>query len=162
MKTVDLEKEFIDLIRNNERLIYKVCSFYASDDLPLADLYQESVINLWTGYPKFRGESSVSTWIYRVALNTCISGLRKEKRTPKGISVAGLNEVLPDLKDMTEEINEMYRLINRLKTVEKAIVLLWLEEKTYQEIADIMGLTVCNVATKLKRSKNKLKEMSNR
>ncbi|WP_101688708.1 sigma-70 family RNA polymerase sigma factor [Dysgonomonas massiliensis] len=162
MNTVDQEKEFIELICQNERLIYKVCSFYASDDLPLADLYQESVINLWTGYPKFRGESSVSTWIYRVVLNTCISGLRKEKRTPKGISVAGLNEVLPDLKDMTEEINEMYRLINRLKTVEKAIVLLWLEEKTYQEIADIMGLTVCNVATKLKRSKIKLKEMSNR
>lgn len=162
MKTVDLEKEFIDLIRNYERLIYKVCSFYTSDALPMADLYQETVINLWTAYPKFRGESSVSTWIYRVALNTCISGFRKEKRMPKGVPVTGLTEALSDLKNMNDEIHEMYRLIHQLKTVEKAIVLLWLEEKTYQEIADIMGLTVSNVATKLKRSKIKIKEMSNR
>lgn len=162
MNTVDQEKEFIELICQNERLIYKVCSFYASDDLPLADLYQESVINLWTAYPKFRRKSSISTWIYRVVLNTCISGLRKEKRVPKGISVTGLNEALPDMKDMTEEIHEMYRLIHQLKTVEKAIVLLWLEEKSYHEIAEITGLTVSNVATKLKRSKIKLKEMSNR
>lgn len=160
--TVDRENEFIRIIRQNERIIYKVCSFYTSDDLPIADLYQEIIVNLWTGYSKFRGESSLSTWIYRVALNTCISGIRKEKRMPKGMSVDGLQEALPDSKCMAEEINEMYKLIHQLKDMERAIILLWLEEKSYQEIAEITGLTISNVATKLKRIKVKLKEMSNR
>ena len=158
---IDLEKAFIEMIQANERVIYKVCSFYTSDEHPLADLYQEIVCNLWTAYPKFRKESSFSTWIYRVALNACISGLRKASRTPKGIPISGLQEALPEPENMSEQIKEMYRLVHQLKTIERAIVLLWLEEKSYQEIADITGLTVSNVATKLKRSKEKLKEMSN-
>lgn len=162
MHNVDNEKEFIELIRRNERIIYKVCSFYTSDDLPLADLYQETIVNLWTAYPKYRKESSLSTWIYRIALNTCISGIRKEKRTPKGISISNLQDILPDTKSIiANQVKEMYKLIHQLKNIERAIILLWLEEKSYQEIADIMGLSVSNVATKLKRSKIKLKEMSN-
>ncbi|MFV0420006.1 MAG: RNA polymerase sigma factor [Dysgonomonas sp.] len=160
-KNIEIEKAFIEMIHGNERVIYKVCSFYISVEHPLADLYQEVVCNLWAAYPKFRNESSYSTWIYRVALNTCISGMRKAGRTPKGSPISGLQEALIEPDNMGEQIKELYSLIHQLKTIEKAIILLWLEDKSYQEIADITGLTVSNVATKLKRSKEKLKEMSN-
>ena len=160
MKNIDLENAFILLVRQNERVIYKVCSFYVSEEFPMADLYQEVVCNLWLAYPKFRGESAFSTWIYRIALNTCISGMRKAKRRPQSIPIAELQDVLPGPKDMSDDIKEMYRLIYQLKVLDRAIVLLWLEEKSYQEIADIAGLTVNNVATRLKRAKDKLKQMS--
>lgn len=161
MDKTDLEKEFIEMIRKHERVIYKVCLFYVSSEFPIEDLYQEVVSNLWSSYPKFRKESSPSTWIYRIALNTCISGMRKEIRRPKGTPVSIFQDSLPEPETMDEHIREMYYLIHKLKTMEKAIVLLYLEEKSYQEIADITGLTVSNVATKLKRSKEKLKQMSN-
>ena len=156
-----IEKAFIEMVRNNERVIYKVCSFYNSEEFPLQDLYQEVVSNLWISYPKFRNESSISTWIYRIALNTCISGIRKDKRRPKGTPVSFLHDSLFEPENMGEQIKEMYKLIHQLKTLERAIVLLWLEEKSYQEIADITGMSISNVATKLKRAKVKLKEMSN-
>lgn len=156
------EQAFVKIVQEHERIIYKVCSFYVSDTFPLADLYQEVVCNLWNGFQKFRNESAISTWIYRVALNTCISGMRKEKKHPKrDLSVEALSDWLIEPEDLDESILEMYRLINRLKTIEKVVVLLYLEEKSYQEIADITGLTLSNVATKLKRAKEKLRNMSN-
>ena len=162
MEIVEMEKAFIAIVRQYERVIYKVCSFYASDEFPLADLYQEVVCSLWLAFPKFRNESALSTWIYRIALNTCITGVRKDMRRPKGsVAAAMLAESLPEPESMEENIRELYRLIAQLKTLEKAIVLLYLEEKSYQEIADVTGLTVSNVATKLKRTKEKLKQMSN-
>jgi RNA polymerase sigma-70 factor (ECF subfamily) len=162
MEIVELEKAFIAMIRQYERIIYKVCSFYVSDGLPMADLYQEVMCSLWLAFPKFRNESVIGTWIYRIALNTCISGVRKDIRRPKNIvPVAMLAESLPAPESMEENIREMYCLIGQLKTLEKAIVLLYLEEKSYQEIADVTGLTVSNVATKLKRAREKLIQMSN-
>lgn len=80
------EKAFMQMVRQNERLIYKVCSFYISEEYSLQDLYQDVIINLWSGFDKFRDESSYSTWIYRVAFNTCISELRKGKRKPQKCS----------------------------------------------------------------------------
>lgn len=160
MNDIDLERAFVEMIHRYERVIYKVCSFYVSEEYPLADLYQETVYNLWKGYTKFRGDSSESTWIYRIALNTCISGLRKEKNKPERTSVSAFENLFAETDNMEEEIREMYRLIRQLKTLERAIVLLYLEEKSYQEIADITGLTLSNVATKLKRIKLKLKKMS--
>lgn len=157
------EQDFVRLVQENERIIYKVCSLYVSDTFTLADLYQEVVLNLWRGFPKFRKESALGTWIYRVALNTCISGMRKAKKHPKSdYPVEELSDWLIEQDNsLDEEIREMYRMINQLKTLEKVVVLLYLEEKSYQEIADITGLTLSNVATKLKRAKEKLKKMSN-
>lgn len=161
MDNTDLEKAFIGMIQQNERVIYKVCSFYISEDSTLGDLYQDVVSNLWVAYPKFRNESAVSTWIYRIALNTCISGIRKEMRKPQRVSFSQLSDVFEQPEDMSAEIKELYRLIHQLKIVERAIILLYLEEKSYQQIADIVGLTVSNVAVKLKRIKEKLVDMSN-
>jgi len=156
----NVEKAFIELIGQNERLLYKVCSMYISDELPLADLYQEVVCNLWKSFPKFRNECSQSTWMYRIALNTCITGMRKELKRPKHVSIFDLKEHWIEPESMTENIKEMYKLIYQLQTLERAIILLYLEDKPYQEIANITGLTVNNVAVKLKRIKEKLKKMS--
>ena len=161
MNDPNAEKAFIELISENERLIYKVCSIYVSDEFPIADLYQEVVYNLWKGFSKFRNECSVSTWMYRIALNTCITGMRKELRSPKHVSILDFKENLIEPESMDGNIREMYKLIYQLKTLERAIILLFLEEKSYQEIADITGLTLNNVAIKLKRIKEKLKKMSN-
>jgi len=162
MEKDNIEQTFIAVIRQYERVIYKVCSIYVSDEFPLADLYQEVVCSLWVAFPRFRNECAISTWIYRIALNTCITGVRKDIRRPKGtVPVEMLAESLVAPESMEENIREMYRLINQLKTLEKAIILLYLEEKSYQEIADITGLTLSNVATKLKRIKEKLIHMSN-
>jgi RNA polymerase sigma-70 factor (ECF subfamily) len=156
----DMENQFIVMIKQNERIIYKVCSFYISSQYSLDDLYQETVYNLWKAYPKFRGESSFSTWIYRIALNTCISRLRKETRQPTKTSFSLCINLPADPIENDEDIKELYNLIYQLKSIDKAIILLWLEEKSYQEIANIVGLTVNNVAVRIKRIKDKLKSMS--
>ena len=161
MNHSDIEKSFIEIIRQNERLIYKVCSMYISKEFPIEDLYQEVVYNLWKSFPNFRNECSISTWMYRIALNTCITGMRKELKSPQRIAIVDLNEHLIAPESMEENIKEMYTLIYNLTTLERAIILLYLEEKTYQEIADITGLTLSNIAVKIKRIKEKLIKMSN-
>ena len=157
----ELEQAFIQMIRKNEKIIYKVCSFYVSEQSPMEDLYQETVLNLWKSFPNFRNESSFSTWIYRIALNSCISGIRKDSKHRRQVPLALSEEIAFEPDSMEEEIRELYRLIYQLKNVERAIILLWLEEKSYQEIAEITGLSLSNVATKLKRIKENLKTMSN-
>ena len=158
----ELEEAFIAMIRRYERTIYKVCVCYTSLEWPLADLYQESVCRLWAGFPKFRQECSLSTWVYRVTLNICLTGVRRSIRRPQSVPlVSNLAEALAEPEQMEEELREMYALIRRLGPLERTVVLLYLEENSYQQIADITGLTLCNVATKLKRAKIKLRQMVN-
>ncbi|NDV78175.1 RNA polymerase sigma factor [Dysgonomonas sp. 511] len=152
------DKQFLDMIRQNEGIIYKVTSFYADKEHPISDLYQEVVINLWKGFPSFRGESKYSTWIYRIALNTCVSFYRRSKRD---INYVDITMDIPDTVDNNDKIQELYRLIDKLGKIERALVLLYLDDKPYKEISEITGLTVTNVATKLNRIKEKLKQMSN-
>lgn len=126
----------------------------------LGDLYQEVILNLWKAYPKFRKECKISTWIYRIALNTCISFIRKEKNVPEIVALTREADWMTEEKDeLTEMLRQLYRMINQLGQLDKSIVLLYLEEKSYEEIAEITGLTVTNVATKLSRIKDKLKKM---
>ncbi|MDL2255244.1 sigma-70 family RNA polymerase sigma factor [Parabacteroides sp. OttesenSCG-928-G06] len=147
------------MIRDHNGIIYKVATLYVDKDNILDDLYQEVVLNLWKSFPSFRGESSYSTWIYRIALNTCISFYRKSSRKPMYV------ELLPDLKlsfeDNSVYVRELYALIERLNKLERAIIFLYLEDRPYKEIADIIGITPTNVSTKINRIKEKLKKMSN-
>ena len=161
MTPKDKEKEFIDLIHQHSKLIYKVCYVYASDADELNDLYQETVINLWRAHDSFQGQSKYSTWLYRIALNTCVSFMRQKHRKPSVVPISVDIENIVEEESKVEQLKELYRLINQLTKIEKAIVLLYLEEKSYDEIAEIMGLTRTNVAVKLNRIKAKLKEMSN-
>ncbi|WP_297273319.1 sigma-70 family RNA polymerase sigma factor [uncultured Bacteroides sp.] len=156
----NVEQEFVSMIRTYERVIYKVCYVYATPYASLGDLYQEVVINLWKAFPKFRKECKLSTWIYRIALNTCISFMRKEKNLPEIISLTQSFDRMEEDDETQAMLRQLYRMIDRLGQLEKSIVLLYLEEKSYEEIAEITGLTVTNVATRLSRIKDKLRKMN--
>lgn len=152
------KQQFEELIGQYKSLIYKFCYMYANDlDTP-ADLFQEVVINLWKGYPRFRGDSSIQTWIYRIALNTCVTFLRKSGSRPPTTALTDDLPVYAELPD-TDRIKELYQMINRLNAIEKAIILLYLEERPYEEIALITGLTKNNVGVRLTRIKEKLSQM---
>ena len=158
-KMENIEQEFIATIRTYERVIYKVCYMYATTDTPLNDLYQEVVLNLWKAFGKFRHECKISTWIYRIALNTCISFIRKGKNTPEIVTLTPAFDRTEDDDETETMLRQLYQMINRLGQLEKSIILLYLEDKSYEEIAEITGLTVTNVATKLSRIKDKLRKM---
>ena len=162
MKTKELENEFLDMIAAQKRIIYKVCYIYANDQDDLNDLFQETVLNLWKSFPRYRGDSKLTTWVYRIAMNTCITFLRRAnarpQTTPMTADVAGR---LAEEEGKTGMLQELYKLINQLGKLERALILLWLDERSYQEMADILGISKNNVAVKLNRVKEKLKKMSN-
>lgn len=157
---MDKEKEFTDLLLEHQQIIYKVCFVYADSKDDRADLYQETVYNLWKNYDTFENRSSFSTWVYRIALNTCITDLRRKKRHNQ-IPLAMLQSDPCEDPQSGELLREMYALIRRLDKSEKMYIMLWLEEKSYDEIAEIVGTNRNQVATKLHRIKNKLKTVSN-
>ena len=162
MDTKQLEKEFLDMIEAQKRTIYKVCYMYANDQDDLNDLFQETVLNLWKGFPNYRGDSKLTTWVYRIAMNTCITYLRHESLRPQTVPMtANVASQMAADEDTAARLQELYRLINRLGKLERALILLWLEERSYQEMADILGLSKANVAVKLNRIREKLRNMSN-
>ncbi len=119
------EEEFIALARSNEKLIYKVCSFYVSPTAPVEDLYQEVIANLWHSWPRFRGESATSTWIYRVALNTCITYMRKgKKKCTHETPADNVPEPAADHDGGEDNVATLYKLINTLNDMDKAVILL--------------------------------------
>ena len=162
MDTKQLEKEFLDMIEAQKRTIYKVCYMYANDQDDLNDLFQETVLNLWKGFPNYRGDCKLTTWVYRIAMNTCITYLRHESHRPQTVPMtANVASQMAADEDTEARLQELYRLINRLGKLERALILLWLEERSYQEMADILGLSKANVAVKLTRIREKLRNMSN-
>ena len=154
------EQQFLSIIEENRQQIYKVCYMYASDDDHFNDLYQEVLINIWQGLGGFRGEAQISTWVYRISLNTCVTHYRKNHKHEEMVPIDGLKVVDTDDGTHQEQLKELYRLINRLDRFEKAIILLWLDEKSYDEIAEITGLCRNNVASRLRRIKIKLQQFS--
>jgi len=153
------KEAFIDIIRANEGLIYKVAKVYTNSREDEQDLYQEIVYQLWKSFDSFRQESKISTWMYRVALNTSIAHLSKQKKRGNQLPLeyAMLNKA-EQYDPLTEErIGILYAQIKNLDTVEKGLILLYLEGKNYEEIANITGFTSTNVGTRLSRIKQKLK-----
>lgn len=160
----DKEKSFTSLVRLHEQTIYSLCLMYSSDSQEVEDLVQQTLINLWAGFDKFEGRSDIKTWIWRVAINTCISEQRKEKHRVMtsplesiGISV---NELVSE-NSKEKQISMLYDRIHRLGIYDRAIVLLWLENQTYEEIGKIIGMTPQNVGMRLMRIREKLMNMSN-
>jgi RNA polymerase sigma-70 factor (ECF subfamily) len=156
----DKEKEFAQIVKEHKRRIYTVCYMFSKDADEVADLFQEILINMWKGFSSFRGDSSVSTWIWRISLNTCINTSKKSRRS----ETIPLNVSINPYEDIDEEalqVRQLYDRINRLGLVDRSIILLWLENMTYEEIGAIMGISVKNVSIKLVRIKEKLKQMSN-
>lgn len=154
------EKQFLELAERYKGVIYRICYIYATDSHTLADYYQEVLANLWISRDSFRGESSEGTCVYRIALYTCLSFVRKQRRRPIHVPLAVDTDLYED-DGRNGRIREMYSLVSRLAPADKALILLWLEEHSYDEIAQITGLTRSNVAVKLMRIKEKLQKMSN-
>jgi RNA polymerase sigma-70 factor (ECF subfamily) len=154
------ETAFAKLISEHQGIILKVCRMYQEEPEARKDLFQEIVLQLWRSYPAFRGQSKISTWMYRVALNTAISGFRRAKRrpAPERLDERLLNlPELPEDEAYEEKRRMLYAAIEGLSDVEKAVVLLYLEEKSYDEIAEIAGITRNYVGVLLNRVKSKLR-----
>ena len=159
--SVALEREFTKMIKEHRKTIYTVCYFFSKDSDEVNDLFQEILINLWKGFPKFRGESSYSTWIWRVSLNTCNNQERRKKRNVETVPLSIDIDLYNDDDDKSRQIQMLYDRISRLEPFDRAIILLWLENMTYEDIAGIMGISLANVTTRLFRIKEQLKSMSN-
>ena len=157
------KEAFVDIIKEHEALIYKITKVYADRRQDEQDLYQEIVYQLWKSFASFRNESKISTWMYRIALNTAIAYLNREKRKAILLPIYETLFNKPDEKDSVKEerIDKMYALIKKLNTLEKGIILLWLEGKNYEEIAAITGFSSSNVGTRLGRIKQKLANQIN-
>ena len=144
----------------NKSIIYTVCYMFSKDSEEVNDLFQEVLINLWKGISSFKSQSNIRTWIYRIALNTCISAERKKKKIETVPLSVDIN-LFDDTDEEAKQVQLLHARINKLQPFDKAIVLLWLENMSYDEIGAIVGITTQNVATRLFRIKEKLKSMSN-
>lgn len=153
------ETVFTNLIREHQSLLYKVTSVYTDNKQDQEDLFQEVVYQLWKYFDSFRQDSKITTWMYRVAMNTAITHLKKKKRRPDVLPIA---EVLIKQIDSIDELYEerlrlLYEHLHHLNTLDKGLIFLLLEGKSYNEIALITGLQVSNVGTRISRIKKKLK-----
>ncbi|MBQ1953472.1 MAG: sigma-70 family RNA polymerase sigma factor [Alistipes sp.] len=157
MKAQTKEELFCDVVHAHRNIIYKVCYIYAPKGM-IEDYYQEVLINLWKSFDQFEGRSKHSTWIYRVALYTCISFIRRKRPVSISLSFDLSSEEDAHLR---EQIEELHSVISRLGNIDRALIMLWLEGYAYDEMAEITGLSQSNVSVKLMRAKNKIKEMFN-
>ena len=160
----DLEKNFLSELEKNQNIAHKICRIYTTNQDAHNDLFQEITIQLWKNYPKFRGDSKFSTWMYRVALNTAISLYRKSSRRVK---TQDIDDVAFKIKstdyDDTEEqqLKSLYKAIHQLNDIEKALIFLYLEDKPYKEVSETLGISSVNARVKMNRTKEKLKSILN-
>ena len=153
------EKDFAQMVRKHKNTIYTVCYMFSKDQDEVSDLFQETLINLWNGFDSFRGECDVRSWVWRVTLNACISAERKKKKS-ETVPLSMEINLFTDTDSDTKQIRQLYSRINRLGIVDRAIILLWLENMSYEEIGQIIGISTKNVSIKLVRIKEQLKNMS--
>ncbi|MDQ6761173.1 MAG: sigma-70 family RNA polymerase sigma factor [Bacteroidota bacterium] len=152
---------FLKLIESNKKIIFKICNSYCHNNIEREDLAQEIIYNLWKSGDSFNEDYKFSTWMYRVALNVAISFYRKEnKRQTITLNehVLNIEDKVSSLTESEENINLLQKFINELKELDRALIILYLEEKTYNEIAEILGISETNVATRISRCKEKLKQ----
>ncbi|GGG56646.1 DNA-directed RNA polymerase sigma-70 factor [Croceivirga lutea] len=160
----ELEHKFVTELENNQNIVHKVCRLYTNDRDSHNDLFQEITIQLWKAYPKFRGDSKLSTWMYRVALNTAITLYRKSKKRVKTQDYESVNfKIKADDYDDTQErqLKLMYDAVKQLGDIDKALIFLYLEDKDYSEIAETLGITEVNARVKMNRVKKKLRTIIN-
>lgn len=157
------ETEFTRLVREQKSTIYTVCLMFSNDNDEVEDLVQETLINLWKGYGSFEGRSEVRTWVWRIAMNTCISADRKRKKRKtetSSLETIGVSaeEVSNEGQD-DKQIRLLHERIHKLGVFDRAIVLLWLEDMSYEEIGQIVGISAKNVSVRLVRIREQLKTM---
>jgi RNA polymerase sigma factor (sigma-70 family) len=157
-----LHQSFIQLLNEHQNIIHKVCTLYMDDIADREDLFQEISLQAYKSFQHFKGESKFSTWLYRVALNTAITFFKKEKKQEQlQVTLATQPNIeSDDSKIKEEQILAMYKAIGNLNKIDKALVMLYLEDYSYIEIGEMLGITANNVAVKMNRIKVKLKEES--
>jgi RNA polymerase sigma-70 factor (ECF subfamily) len=155
------EKPFITLIKEHQGLIHKVCIIYETDKEARNDLFQEIVLQLWKSFSTFRGDAKITTWMYRIALNTAISGLRKMGRR---IKTEELDDYHLNISDTTadnqeEELKKLHWAIRQLSEIERAMIMMALDEVPYEEIAETIGITQNNVRVRMNRIREKIRNL---
>lgn len=151
---------FSRLMTQHDDMISRICLSYSRTRAEYEDLRQDCYVALWQGLGRFRGDAALKTWIYRVVLNTCVSTIRSRSRAPQRVDIADYADIVDDTPERLRMVAEMHEMISRLPPLDKAIVTLWLDENSYDEIADITGLSRNTVATRLSRAKEKLKNQN--
>ena len=152
------EKEFAALVKEQKSTIYSICYMFSKDKDEIDDLFQETLIHLWQGFEKFRNESKIETWVYRVTMNTCISMDRKEKRRGERIQLAVDIDLFDENDKDMEQVQMLYKRIQKLGLFDRAIIMLWLENLSYDEIGEIVGISAKNVSVRLVRIREQLKK----
>lgn len=163
-KKMSYEKEFLEKIEQHKGIIYKISKMYMDNSEDRDDLFQEIIFQVWKAFPKFRGESEFSTWLYRIALNTAIVFLKSEKKRNFINNSDFTNyKIEQDEYDLEKEekLSKMYSAINQLNAIDKAFIFYYLEDFSGKKIAEQMGISEGNVRVKMNRAKNKLKEILN-
>lgn len=155
----DKEAYFAKLVKEQKSTIYTVCYMFSHDEDEVNDLFQETLINMWKGIDSFREESKISTWIYRVALNTCLLQERKKKKEVKKVPLTMDVNFFQDNDTNSTQVRMLHQRIGKLGLVDRALVMMWLEGMSYDEIGAVMGLTPKNVGVKLFRIKEQMKKM---
>ncbi|MBN1181043.1 MAG: RNA polymerase sigma factor [Bacteroidales bacterium] len=155
-----MEKEFTELLHKHQGIAHKVCSIYFSNRVNKDDYFQELVIQLWKAFPTFKKQSKFSTWMYRVCLNASIDILRKEKSQPTFVQYIAQDEIEYP-KEQGDNQVRLYNAIEQLSSLNKAIIILYLEDYSYKEIAEIVGITEGNAGTKINRIKLEIQKILN-
>ena len=151
----NLDDEFVNLVQTHRSTIYAVCYMFCDDRSDVEDMFQDVLLKLWKGFKSFRNESDIRTWIYKVSLNCCINA---RKRTEKQKKTTTLDFDIPDSQqEKNLQVQLLYKRINKLGYFDRAIIMLWLEGLSYDEIADIVGISTKNVSWRLVQIKNQLK-----
>lgn len=150
-----LEREFKTLIERENATISRICFSYSGSVAEFDDLRQDALINIWRGMNSFRGVSSTKTWIYRVTVNSCLSTIRKQSRHQHE-SLEGLYGLIDTDDSDKEAIEQLHRAINTLASQDRAVIMMWLDELSYDEISEAMGLNRNTIATRIRRIKEKI------
>ena len=156
-----IEQEFTKVVREHKGTIYTVCYMFSKDEDEVADLFQEILINIWKGFENFRGDSSMRTWIWRISFNTCVSYEKKKSRRGSTIPLSLSINLFDDSDEETRQIKMLQKRIRQLGPFDRAIVLLWLDDLSYAEIGEIVGISEKNVSVRLVRIREQLKKMNN-
>ena len=160
MATDQIQERFLELIQENAGIIHKVCHLYCHSAHNRQDLFQEILAQLWKAFPRFRNESKISTWMYRIALHTAISDFRKQQRsiiTVNGLPDESMDVQEHNMQEQKERLALLQQALTRLSDIEKAIIMLYLEEKNYQEMEEVLGISQANLRVKMTRIKEKLR-----
>ena len=156
------ETRFLELIELNKGILFKICRIYQDDTADRDDLMQEMVLQLWLAFDTFRGDSKISSWMYRVALNTAITFFKKQKRRPDSEPLPPNFQEIKDPSpenDINQQLATFHKALKQLNKVEKALIFLYMENQSSEEIAANLGITALNVRVRINRTKNKLKEI---